>query len=131
MDDGRTQDSAPSLPWDATGANPTWSTPAPSPSYASLPGFGTTPPSDFSSTPGSIPSLAQVNPAFVNLDDRTLHSTTPSAVSPKQTTHHISTLISKSPELLSSFENSRLDQAMSIMSRASTIVSSFCSCSID
>ncbi|KAH9964811.1 hypothetical protein BJV74DRAFT_870203 [Russula compacta] len=113
MDDGRIQDLALSLPWDATGANPTWSTPAPSPSYASLPGFGTTPPSDFSSTPGSIPSLAQVNPAFVD---------------------HISILISTSPELLRSLENSRLDQAehmFSITSRASRIVSSLYSCLID
>ena len=118
MDNGRTQDSTLSL---------TWSTPAHSDnaspsSYTTLPAFGTSPPSDFSSTAGS---LAEVNPVFVDLNDYNLHSTTPSAVPPKQATQHISTLISKSPELLRSLENSRLDQAegmLSITSRASTIV---------
>ena len=81
MDDGRRLDPALSLPWDATGALPTSPVPAHSSvtaspaSSASFPDFSTSPPSsDFSFTPGSIPGLAEVHPAFVDLDDRNLYS---------------------------------------------------------
>ena len=79
MDDGRRHDLALSFPWDATGALPTSPAPAHSvtaspASSASLLDFGTSPPSsDLSFTPGSF-GLAEVNHAFVDLDDRNLYS---------------------------------------------------------
>jgi len=77
MDDGRRPLA---FPWDATGALPTspllaHSTTASPASSASLLDFGTSPPSsDFSFTPGSYPGLREVNPAFVELEDRNLYS---------------------------------------------------------
>ncbi|KAH8988508.1 hypothetical protein EDB92DRAFT_1800465 [Lactarius akahatsu] len=81
IDDGRRQDSTLSFPWDANGALPP-SSPATAPSVtaspassASLLDFSTSPPSsDFSFTPGSFPGLNEVNPSFVDLDDRNLYS---------------------------------------------------------
>ncbi|KAI0268130.1 hypothetical protein BC834DRAFT_923240 [Gloeopeniophorella convolvens] len=80
-DDSRRHDNAFSFPWDAAGALPP-SSPAPahsataSPaSSASLLDFGTSPPSsDFSFTPGSFPGFSEMNPAFLDFDDRNLYS---------------------------------------------------------
>ena len=80
MDDGRRHDPSLAFPWDATGALPiaplhAHSVTASPASSASLLEFGTSPPSsDVSFTPGSYPGLPDVNPAFVELDDRNLYS---------------------------------------------------------
>ncbi|KAF8272118.1 hypothetical protein EI94DRAFT_1865433 [Lactarius quietus] len=80
IDDGRRHDPALSFPWDSNGALPSSPTTAHSvtaspASSASLLDFGTSPPSsDFSFTPGSFPGLTEVNPAYVDLDDRNLYS---------------------------------------------------------
>lgn len=81
IDDGaRRQDPALSFPWGPNGALPSSPATAPSAtaspaSSASLLDFGTSPPSsDFSFTPGSFPGLTEVNPTFVDLDDRNLYS---------------------------------------------------------
>jgi hypothetical protein len=80
MDDGRRHDPTLAFPWDATGALPTSPIPAHSASAspassASLLDFGTSPPSsDLSFTSSSFPGLAEVNHAFVDLDDRNLYS---------------------------------------------------------
>jgi hypothetical protein len=82
MDDGRRHDPL-GFPWDATGALPTTrlrhhahSVTASPASSASLLDFGTSPPSsDFSFTPGSFPGVPEVNPAFVEFEDRNLYST--------------------------------------------------------
>ncbi len=81
MDDGRRHDPSLAFPWDATGTLPTTPLPAHSvsaspASSASLHDFCTSPPSsDFSYTPGSFPGLPEVNPPFVELEDRNLYST--------------------------------------------------------
>jgi hypothetical protein len=78
--DDRRQDPTLSFPWDANGALPSspataHSVTASPASSASLLDFGTSPPSsDFSFTPGSFPGLTEVNPAFIELDDRNLYS---------------------------------------------------------
>ena len=80
MDDGRRHDPSLSFPWDATGALPVaplhaHSATASPASSASLLDFGTSPPSsDVSFTPGSYPGLPELNPAFVEMDDRNLYS---------------------------------------------------------
>jgi hypothetical protein len=82
MDDGRRHDPSLAFPWDATGALPTTRLPPQSHSVtaspassASLLDFGTSPPSsDFCFTPGSFPGLPDINPAFVELEDRNLYS---------------------------------------------------------
>lgn len=80
IDDTRRQDPALSFPWDANGALPSspataHSVTASPASSASLLDFSTSPPSsDFSFNPGSFPGLTEVNPAFIELDDRNLYS---------------------------------------------------------
>jgi hypothetical protein len=83
MEDGRSRyDPSLAFPWDATGTLPTTRLPhhshsvsASPASSASLLDFGSSPPSsDFSFTPGSFPGLPEVNPAFVELEDRNLYS---------------------------------------------------------
>ncbi len=81
IDDTRRHDLALSFPWDANGALPSspptaHSVTASPSSSASLLDFSTSPPSsDFSFTPGSFPGMNEVNPAFVDLEDRNLYST--------------------------------------------------------
>jgi hypothetical protein len=82
MDDGRRLDPSLAFPWDATGTLPPTRLPhhshsvtASPASSASLLDFGTSPPSsDFSFTPSSFPGLPEVNPTFVELEDRNLYS---------------------------------------------------------